>query len=46
MALTRRQKELMDFLVGFIEDKGYSPSYEEIATGLGLASLATQTCSW
>ena len=41
MALTRRQKELMDFLSGFIEDKGYSPSYEEIATGLGLASLAT-----
>lgn len=41
MALTRRQKELMDFLCGFIETKGYSPSYEEIATGLGLASLAT-----
>lgn len=41
MALTRRQKELMDFLAEFIEGKGYSPSYEEIATGLGLASLAT-----
>lgn len=41
MALTRRQKELMDFLSGFIEGKGYSPSYEEIAAGLGLASLAT-----
>lgn len=41
MALTRRQKELMDFLSGFIENKGYSPSYEEIAGGLGLASLAT-----
>jgi repressor LexA len=41
MALTRRQKELMDFLAGFIEKKGYSPSYEEIAAGLGLASLAT-----
>ncbi len=41
MALTRRQKELMDFVSGFIRRQGYSPSYEEIAAGLGLASLAT-----
>jgi repressor LexA len=41
MALTRRQKEVMDFLSSFIDRKGYSPSYEEIAAGLGLASLAT-----
>jgi repressor LexA len=41
MALTRRQKELMDFLVAFIEKNGFSPSYEEIAAGLKLASLAT-----
>ena len=41
MALTRRQKEVMDFLSSFIERHGYSPSYEEIAAGLGLASLAT-----
>lgn len=41
MALTRRQKEVMDFLMGFIEKHGYSPSYEEIAQGLELASLAT-----
>jgi repressor LexA len=41
MALTRRQKELIDFLAGFLEKRGYSPSYEEIAEGLGLASLAT-----
>ncbi len=41
MALTRRQKELMDFVARFIADNGYSPSYEEIAEGLGLASLAT-----
>lgn len=31
----------MDFLVGFIDKHGYSPSYEEVASGLGLASLAT-----
>jgi repressor LexA len=41
MALTRRQKEVMDFLSQFITKNGYSPSYEEIASGLGLASLAT-----
>lgn len=41
MALTRRQKELMDFLDDFIRKNGYSPSYEEIAAGLHLASLAT-----
>jgi len=41
MALTRRQKEVMDFLNAFIHERGYSPSYEEIAAGLGLASLAT-----
>ncbi len=41
MALTRRQKELMDFLHNFLNRNGYSPSFEEIASGLGLASLAT-----
>jgi repressor LexA len=41
MALTRRQKEVMDFLSQFITKHGYSPSYEELAAGLGLASLAT-----
>ena len=41
MALTKRQKEFLDFLAGFLEKKGYSPSYEEIAEGLDLASLAT-----
>jgi repressor LexA len=41
MALTRRQKEVMDFLAEFVDRNGYSPSYEEIASGLGLASLAT-----
>jgi repressor LexA len=41
MAITRRQKEVIDFLSGFTQKNGYSPSYEEIATGLGLSSLAT-----
>lgn len=41
MAMTRRQKEVMDFLSDFTLRNGYSPSYEEIAAGLGLSSLAT-----
>ena len=41
MAITRRQKEVLDFLTNFTQTNGYSPSYEEIATGLGLNSLAT-----
>jgi repressor LexA len=41
MAITRRQKEVLDFLSSFTSANGYSPSYEEIAQGLGLSSLAT-----
>ncbi len=41
MALTRRQKQVYDFLARFVEDHGYSPSFEEIGEGLGLSSLAT-----
>jgi repressor LexA len=41
MALTKRQKEVLDFIAGFVEENGYSPSYEELAQGLHLASLAT-----
>ncbi len=41
MAITRRQKEVLDFLSEFTSSNGYSPSYEEIAAGLHLNSLAT-----
>jgi repressor LexA len=41
MALTKRQKEVLDFIAKFVDDNGYCPSYEEIARGLELASLAT-----
>jgi repressor LexA len=41
MALTRRQKEVVEFIAKFVDENGYSPSYEEIARGLNLASLAT-----
>jgi repressor LexA len=41
MAVTKRQKQVLDFVAHFIDGNGYSPSYEEIAQGLNLASLAT-----
>jgi repressor LexA len=41
MALTRRQKQVLDCLVQFINRKGYSPSFEEIGKSLRLSSLAT-----
>jgi repressor LexA len=41
MALTKRQKQVLDFIANFVDEQGYCPSYEEIARGLELASLAT-----
>lgn len=41
MYLTRRQREVFEFIRKFIQDKSYSPSLEEIAAGLELSSLAT-----
>lgn len=41
MALTKRQKEVIDFIAEYIHTHGYSPSYEEIGKALDLASLAT-----
>ncbi|MGH9377750.1 MAG: transcriptional repressor LexA [Terriglobia bacterium] len=41
MALTRRQKQVLDFLAEFITRRGYSPSFGEIGESLGLSSVAT-----
>jgi repressor LexA len=41
MTLTKRQKQVLDFLVGFHDKHGYSPSFEEMARSLKLTSLAT-----
>jgi repressor LexA len=41
MALTRRQREIYDFICQFVEAQGYSPSLEEIAAAFGLSSVAT-----
>ncbi len=40
-ALTKKQRKTLDFITTFIEQKGYSPSYREIANGLKLNSVAT-----
>lgn len=39
MKLTKRQKEILDFVSEFIEYNGYSPSMEEIAKHFHFASL-------
>jgi repressor LexA len=41
MPLTKRQKEILDHVRGFIEDQGYAPSFEEIAEHFDYSSLAT-----
>jgi repressor LexA len=41
MALTKRQREILDFIESFIHTSGYSPSFEEIADFFGYRSLAT-----
>ena len=41
MAITRRQREVYDFISRFVTENGYSPSFEEIGQGLELNSLAT-----
>jgi repressor LexA len=39
MKLTKRQKEILDFIIEFIDREGYSPSMEEIAGHFQFASL-------
>lgn len=39
--LTPKQKEVLDFIIQFINDRGFAPSFREIADGLSLASPST-----
>lgn len=39
--LTPRQKEIYDFLISHLNDKGYPPSVREIRTAIGLKSTST-----
>jgi repressor LexA len=41
MYLTRRQRDVYNYIQNFIKKKGYSPTLEEICSGLNLSSLAT-----
>jgi repressor LexA len=41
MILTRRQKEMWDYLADYISTHGYAPTLEEIGAHFGLSSLAT-----
>lgn len=36
--LTKRQRELLDFIRGYVTTHGYSPSFDEMMKALGLAS--------
>ena len=38
---TKKQKELLEYIEGFIAEHGYSPSYREIMNGVGYTSVAT-----
>jgi repressor LexA len=41
MHLTKRQKEILDFIRGYLEEQGYAPSLAEIGSRFGLSSVAT-----
>src|SRR4051812_33447263 len=41
LPLTKRQREILDFLNDFIQQHGYAPSLEEIGHRFSLSSLAT-----
>jgi repressor LexA len=41
MAITKRQRQMYDFISDFVQKRSYSPSFEEIGEGMGLSSLAT-----
>src|SRR3989344_165737 len=39
--ITKRQKQVFDFIASFLKKKGFSPSLEEIKKHLGLSSVST-----
>ena len=43
LPLTKRQREILDYLNEFIQQHGYAPSLEEIGRRFGLSSLAKKT---
>lgn len=41
LPLTPRQREILDYITGFVDHNDYSPSYREIAEHFNLSSTAT-----
>lgn len=41
MNITKKQKQMLDFIDGFIKGNGYSPTYREIMRALGYKSVST-----
>ncbi len=39
--LTKRQKEILDYIAEYIKENGYSPYFEEIRDKFGLSALST-----
>ncbi len=39
--LTKRQREILEYVTEYIGEKGFAPSFEEIASAMHYASLAT-----
>lgn len=39
--LTKRQKQILDFIISFIEENGYAPTFQEIGEYFDLSSPAT-----
>ena len=39
--LTKKQAEVYYYIKDYIAEKGYSPSYREISSGVGLSSIAS-----
>jgi repressor LexA len=41
ITLYKRQRQIVDFIAQYIQKNGYSPTLQEIATAIGVSSLAT-----
>ncbi len=39
-ARTKRQREVLDYITEFVADRGYEPSYQQIARAIGVSSKA------
>jgi len=41
MGLTKKQKQILDYIIDFEKENGYTPSYQEIADNFQISSKAT-----